>query len=600
VAFISPVARLIPDRSNASNRSLKRRKETSISRFVSFVFGAAIAFLCFGGVIQAQVVTVPDTPQIGSSNPITAEPLVPRPPTRPCIVQLFQNLPFDNFTPAMFSYAPPASCPGPWAKVVFTADFTVQSGQQFDRTAAFYLGHANIFYGTTAEPRASLSPSWHVERDVTDLTAIFKSPQSGEANLGNFVGVSGGSDFNSIIFANAALEFYPASFAAPVPSTPDVVVPVNGSGGDAGTLNTATDQITQALSLPANTERVYLDVIAQSQSNDEFWYLCVPNDQTTNLESCGNTAFRETEVTIDGQAAGVAPISPWIFTGGIDPFLWEPIPGVQTLDFKPYRVDLSPFAGLLADGKQHTVGVSVFNADSFFQATANLLVFTDHASQHVTGGILSNDLTPAPTPVVSENIATTANGSTGSITVESNRNFTISGYVNTSHGRIETTVQESVSFKNDQNFNVNANTDIQDVVQTSTIDSTTTTRQGPLATTVQRHISYPLTVDFSFVINKDGSEKQVTTTDQHFQTSESTNLNGFFLDENKMSNEVSATDTQSVSADGVASGPTDSRTTQTFTQNNSLGGCFSRTLTAEAQQLKTVTDGKGCAANGRF
>jgi len=34
---------------------------------------------------------------------------------------------------------------------------------------------------------------------------------------------------------------------------------------------------------------------AQSQSNDEFWYFCVPNDQTVHLESCGNTPFRETE-----------------------------------------------------------------------------------------------------------------------------------------------------------------------------------------------------------------------------------------------------------------------------------------------------------------
>jgi len=65
-------------------------------------------------------------------------------------------------------------------------------------------------------------------------------------------------------------------------------------------------------------ERVYLDIIAQSQSNDEFWYFCVPNDETSNLESCGNTAFRETEVVIDGQPAGVAPVYPWIYTGGID------------------------------------------------------------------------------------------------------------------------------------------------------------------------------------------------------------------------------------------------------------------------------------------
>ncbi len=189
------------------------------------------------------------------------------------------------------------------------------------------------------------------------------------------------------------------------PPVPDIVVPVNGSGGDAGTLNDTSSQITQTLNLPTNVERVYLDVIAQSQSNDEFWYFCVPNDQAANLESCGNTAFRETEITIDGQPAGVAPIYPWIFTGGIDPYLWEPIPGVQTLDFKPYRVDLTPFAGILSDGAPHTVGISVFNADSYFLATANVLVYQDHGKASVKGAILGNTLSAAPTPVVTENIS---------------------------------------------------------------------------------------------------------------------------------------------------------------------------------------------------
>ncbi len=349
-------------------------------------FTAAAFLFASVAAMSAQVVLVPPTPQIGSSNPITAAPRVERPHTTPCIVPLFQNLEFADFTPKVFSYTPPSACPGPWAKVVFTADFTVTAGRQFDRTAAFYLGHANIYYGTTAEPRKTLSPSWHVERDVTDLTAIFKSAQTGEANIGNFVGVSGGVTYNGIIYANAALEFYPADWRYPAPPTPDIVVPVNGTGGDAGTLNTTTDQITQVLDLPTNVVRVYLDVIAQSQSNDEFWYFCVPNSLTTELESCGNTAFRETEVTIDGQPAGVAPVYPWIYTGGIDPYLWEPIPGVQTLDFKPFRVDLTPFAGVLDDGNPHTVGVSVFNANSYFLATANLLVFTDHHKQQVTGG----------------------------------------------------------------------------------------------------------------------------------------------------------------------------------------------------------------------
>ncbi len=89
---------------------------------------SALAILS-AGVGLAQVVTVSTTPQVGSSNPVTAAPLVPRPNTQPCVVQLFNNLAFDNFTPASFSYAPPSSCPGPWAKVVFTADFTVTAGR---------------------------------------------------------------------------------------------------------------------------------------------------------------------------------------------------------------------------------------------------------------------------------------------------------------------------------------------------------------------------------------------------------------------------------------------------------------------------------------
>jgi hypothetical protein len=566
------------------------------------IASVAAIVLASAGTAHAQVVLVPSTPQIGSSNPITAEPSVPRPHTKPCIVPLFQQQAFADFNLKSFSYTPPSDCPGPWAKVVFTGDFTVTEGRQFDRTAAFYLGHASIYYGTTAEPRATLSPSWHVERDVTDLTAIFKSPQTGEANIGNFVGVSGGVTFNGIIYANAALEFFPASHEEGAPRVPDVVVPVNGTGGDAGTLNTTMDRITQTLNLPTNVERVVLDVIAQSQSNDEFWYFCVPNDQTSNLQSCGNTSFRETEVFIDGQPAGVAPVYPWIYTGGIDPFLWEPIPGVQTLDFKPYRVDLTPFAGLLSDGNSHTVSVGVFNADSFFLATANLLAFTDRNKQQVTGGIISNTLSATPTPVVTENISTNPAGNfTGSVSVASNRKFAIRGYVNTSHGRVETTVEQTVAFLSNQQFNVGATTDIQNAQQTSTLDSVTTTQDGFFVNTTEQHFSYPLTVDFSFLVNSDGSRTQTTTVSQKDLISESKSLNGFKFYDSNLSNQVNSTDTLPFNSSGALLGPTGSKTTQTYSANDSLGHCFSRTLTASAQVLTTVEDGSDCKPdhNGR-
>jgi hypothetical protein len=556
---------------------------------------ASLAYFGSPSTATAQVVVVPNSPQIGSSNPITADPRVERPNVKPCVVKLFSSLAFADFNTKTFNYTPPAACPGPWSKVVFTADFTVTAGRQFDRTAAFYLGHANIYYGTTAEPRKTLSPSWHVESDVTDLSAIFKTAQTGEANLGNFVGVSGGVTYDGIIYANAALQFYPASGPL-APRVPDIVVPVNGGGGDAGTLNTTTDQITQTLNLPKNVERVYLDVIAQSQSNDEFWYFCVPNDQTSNLLSCGNTAFRETEIWIDGHPAGVAPVYPWIYTGGVDPYLWEPIPGIQTLNFKPYRVDLTPFAGVLGDGSTHTVGISVYNANSYFLATANLLVFTDHWKSTVPGGLISNTLTTAPNPQVTENISVDGTGTqfTGNVLVTSNRAFSIKGWVNTSHGRVVTTVSQNVGFSSNQTFDVTPSIDDQAANQLTTVDSTTTTQDGPAELTTTKHLRYPLKFAYSFVVNSDGSFSQASTADQKLLSTDSTAINGFPLFSSKLADEVHATDTLNWDSSGNFLGPTGAKTWQTYLYKNSTGDCFSRTLTAADQKLTSVTNGAAC------
>lgn len=548
---------------------------------------------------RAQVVLVPSDPQIGSSNPITAEPPVPRPSTTPCIVPLFNNLAFDNFTPATFNYTPPSDCPGPWAKVVFTADFTVTEGRQFDRTAAFYLGHASIYYGTTAEPRATLSPSWHVERDLTDLSAIFASSQTGEANIGNFVGVSGGVTYNGIIYANAALEFYPADKRDKAPLVPDIVVPVNGTGGDAGTLNTTTDTISQILNLPTNVERVYLDVIAQSQSSDEFWWTCVPNTETSNVGDCGNTAFRETEITIDGQPAGVAPVYPWIYTGGIQPLLWEPIPGVQTLNFRPYRVDLSPFAGVLSDGNAHTVAVSVYNADSYFLATANLLVYQDHGSAKVRGGLLSNTLSMAPSPTIDDEIVpgTSSTGATiytGTVTVSSKRKFEISGYLITSHGIELTTTDQTVNFVSAHTADTDRSSSVLNVQQSTTVDATTLTIGGAWARLEEKHFSYPFSFNDTSQRNADGSSSSMISSDQKFILNEVSNIGlgpATVIDE---SNEVNANYATERPAGGTTT-ITEDQTTQTYKLHTPPGNCWNRTITAVSQALTSVVDHLGCS-----
>jgi Peptide N-acetyl-beta-D-glucosaminyl asparaginase amidase A len=564
------------------------------------VFAVSGVILFANNAVKAQVAITPSSPQIGSSNPVSPEPSVPRPRhSKPCTVQLFQNLEFADFNIKPFTYTPPSDCPGPWEKVVFSADFTVTAGRQFDRTAKFFLGGVNLYFGTTAEPRATLSPSWHVESDVTDLSTLLKTAQTGEANLGNFVGVSGGVTYNGLIYANAQLEFYQAPSQAEAPKVPDVVIGLQGDS-DGTFLNTTTDQLSKTLTLSTNIESVYLDVIAQSQSNDEFWFFCVPNDEASALESCGNTGFRETEVSIDGQPAGVAPVYPWVYTGGGDPYLWEPTPGVQTLDFEPYRVDLTPFAGVLSNGQQHTVAVSVFNADQGFSVTSTLLLFTDPWKAKITGGILSNDLAAQPTPTVTEDITTAASGNAvGTVTVASTRKFAISGYVNTSHGRVVTTVNQSMDFLSTQTFNVGGLTDMQDLVQSTNVKARTTTREGPFVSETVKTFSYPFVFNYNQAENADGSVSIPVSADQKLLTTEKKSFEGFEYFSEKVSEQVKSEDTLNYDSSLNFSGHTGSSSKASFATDNSLGYCYSRKLTSENNALTKVIDGKRCDDHGR-
>jgi hypothetical protein len=536
--------------------------------------------------LPAQVV-VTHGPQIGSSNPITADPPVERPHTTPCTVQLFTNEQFADFNIKDFNYAPPSECHGPWAKVVFSADFTVTAGRQFDRTAQFLIGNMNIFYGTTSEPRAALSPSWHVESDVTDLSAGLQAAQTGHAILGNVVN----STYTGIIYANAQLDFYPADFRDPAPRVADLVVPLPTASVGAFTLNTTADHLSQSVTLPRNTEEAYLDVFAQSQSNDEFWWTCVPSDVANELFSCSNTAFRETGVTIDGKPAGVAPVYPWIYTGGVDPYLWEPIPGVQTLNFKPFRVNLTPFAGVLSDGNPHTVGISVYNANSYFLATANLLAFTDPHAQSTEGGLLSDTLSAAPTPVVSENLNTDSSGNiTGTVGVSSARSYSISGWTTTSHGRVETTVTGNVSFSNNQKFTINGTQYIQDIAQSTTMDVSTTSKQGVLSTVDAKHYSYPFTFLIDEEFASDGSASELNTSNQIYQVTEDKSLGPLPIFHSAVSNQVSSTDTDLFSTTGSFLGPSNASSSQTYKASNTLGYCYGRKLVSAANKLTAVDD----------
>jgi hypothetical protein len=156
---------------------------------------------------------------------------------------LFSGYTFAHFsdTTQNFPFTPPARCQGPWKKVVFDIDFSENGGAQFDRTANIYLGNTNLYFGTTPEPLAVLTNTWHVKRDVTDYSALLKTPQTGTIVLGNCTSDCGApfNTLNGVFTVNASLEFYPAiqNQGPGQGRGPDVELPLEQSNGSGVGIN---------------------------------------------------------------------------------------------------------------------------------------------------------------------------------------------------------------------------------------------------------------------------------------------------------------------------------------------------------------------------
>jgi hypothetical protein len=536
--------------------------------------------------------------QIGTQFEVTADPLVPRPESQPCVVTLFAGFTFAHFseTTQTFPFTPPANCQGPWKKVVLDIDFSENGGVQFDRTASVYLGNANLYFGTTPEPLAVLTNTWHIERDVTDYSALMTTSQTGTIVLQNCTSDCGApfNNLNGVFTVNASLEFYPANQGSGRDGhrrIPDAVLPLQQTNAGGGInlpafLFSPTDQFTTTFTLPRNIEGAYLDVVSQSQQVDEQWFACFPDDLSSInlLFGCGHTDFRETEITIDGQPAGIAPVSAWVYTGFL-PDQWVPSPGVQTLDFVPYRVNLTPFAGLLSDGNPHTISLSIFNDDFYFSETASLLLFLDKGSTQVTGGVLKNTLA-APSPVVTENLQGTSTV-TGTIGVTSNRKFTISGFVNTSHGKVSTSIQEHQNFSSTQtidfdtvNFSVlDQQTSVQNKVSTVT---TVTDGEGTVIT--KNDFSFPITVDVILPVPSAQFGLTVATT-QKYHSDTRVSSEGELQRFSSVTNTASATDVSPAMS------------SQEYTQFDSSGRFYDCHIASNNNTLTKVS--KGCSSPER-
>jgi hypothetical protein len=389
-----------------------------------------------------------------TADPVTLDPPVEVPPTRPAVVTIADQAPFGNAPPA--ATATVALPSGQWAKVVLDITGSEQ-GRQYDRLLNVYDGAIQVFLGVTPEPTAA-GITWHVQKDVTGYLPILRGTQTFSTYVDNYLS----SVDTGIPVITAKLLFYPAgggfaparaaSLASPAlagdsideagpsspatsPEVPTQVVPIvpPADSTDFNTVN-AGQTVSATVTLPDDITTATLDLYAVGQGNDEFWWGLTP-------------AFREIEVSVDGEPAGVVWPYPYVYTGGVNPLAWRPLTGIHTLDIPSYRLDLTPFAGLLSRSGAHTIGLTVVNNAGYWLAGGALLLTAGGAP--VTGNLTSDTLAFPTASSVST--APALGDSSDPVSSESaGTSYTIAGTA-TQGGRTWTdTLTQRLQFGNDQ------------------------------------------------------------------------------------------------------------------------------------------------------
>ncbi|MCY1073718.1 peptide-N4-asparagine amidase [Archangium lansingense] len=396
---------------------------------LSAVFAAAS--LALGGMTPALAAEPP--PEFGTDwdDPRTAAPAVEKPATSSCTVKIVDEK-FDDFTPYTSTFTPPADCPGPWNKVVLRMEGKVQ-GVQYDRLGHLEVGGVTIFKTSTPEPSRE-GIAWSVEKDVTAYAPLLSRPQPVWMLIGNVVN----DTYTGVLDVQVYLTFYKAEGRYKPADTASDVIPLANPRREGSAL---LGEVT----VPRNTERLMAEVYATGSGGgcEEFWYFTVP---ATVPYSCPADAgpYREVQIEVDGKVAGIAMPFPHVYTGGwANPFLWYVLPAPRAFDIRPIRFDLTPFAGLLTDGKPHQLAVRVLGVPEGrpgWELPTQVFAWRDPHGSRVLGGLIEH------------RIGTLANDSTvalvdgwNQLDTQGSHHLRISGALWTSHGWVVTTVEQSVS-----------------------------------------------------------------------------------------------------------------------------------------------------------
>ncbi|KAI4169276.1 MAG: hypothetical protein LQ348_007309 [Seirophora lacunosa] len=354
---------------------------------------------------------------------------------------------FPSVLTSIGSYTPP---PCNFNRV--TINFTVTSrGRQFDRLGLMYLGDIEVFRTSTAEPTSN-GIVWTYVKEMQQYNALWRADQKIIFDLGNLIDSTYTGSFNTTL--TATFSTIPTLRAAA-----DQILPISArrsATNEPSAFSVPSDNASVAYTIPQNTERAVVSLSACGQASEEFWYTNVYNTAVRTFEDqigtlYGYSPFREVQLLIDGQLAGVAWPFPVIFTGGIVPGLWRPIVGIEAFDLRENEIDVSPWLPILCDGGPHTFEIRMagINDDgrngaslsdtvgSTWIITGKIFLFLGPQGS-ITSGTTPRIDVPPPTLQISSELAKNATGANETLTynTSANRSISITSTLKTSNGSV--------------------------------------------------------------------------------------------------------------------------------------------------------------------
>ncbi|KAL9226685.1 hypothetical protein vseg_002468 [Gypsophila vaccaria] len=529
----------------------------------------------------------------------------PKPP-KECTVTLLRHSFANTYgqPPHSVVYSSPARCRPPWSSAVLRLSGSI-SGEQYDRVAAVWLAGAEVLRTSTPEP-AGNGTYWNVYKDVTRYTSLL---QQSNIELSMMLENLVNDEFTGIYHINLTLFLYKDQKAVKQNNCArklgmrnmgnlcgssdeqpaDLIIPVmnEGNSGYWFRIEHDLDVVSRRVQIPKNAKRIVLELYVSYHGDDEFWYSNPPNEyiQLNNLDTRrGNGAYREVLVRIDGKFVGSEVPFPVIFTGGVNPLVWEPVVAIGAFDLPSYDFDLTPFLGWLVDGKSHSFEILVANAIGLWLVDANLHIWVDKGFSKVNANLGFYE--PPDFYELREYQYIQLDGT---FEVDALRTISYMGWVASSSGNFTTSVTRkihvtsSITFQNNGTYKM---VEHKTKVKTSVSVLSDTGLVISLKTSKRKA---PLTVITSTV---PGTEKDTSMMVTNITHTLKENVSDGMLGTSVVNSQVSD-GWMLVKDHSVLSGTGETRQTLTYRDQS---GCFSRSVEATTGKLLTDISSSICPA----